>query len=85
MPTSASRTRRSALARFASPFFFFFRGGDFLKLYEAETGLGRASSKEEAVGNYSGVSDIILFLIVRDQRGPSSASASDISARATRA
>ena len=29
--------------------FSFFAGGIFLKLYGAETGLGRASSKEEAV------------------------------------
>ena len=49
MPTSASRTRRSALAPFRLSILFIFRGGFFLKLYGAETGLGRASSKEEAV------------------------------------
>ncbi len=49
MPTSASRTRRSALAPFRLSILFLFSRGDFLKLYGAETGLGRASSKEEAV------------------------------------
>ena len=29
---------------------FYFRGGGFFKIEWAETGLGRASSKEEAVG-----------------------------------
>jgi hypothetical protein len=49
-PTSASRTRRSALAPFRLSMLFLFRGGDFFKIEWAETGLGRASSKEEAVG-----------------------------------
>ena len=30
--------------------YLFFRGGDFFKIEWAERGLGRASSKEEAVG-----------------------------------
>jgi len=50
-PTSASRTRRSALAPFRLSMLFLFRGGgDFFKIEWAETGLGQASSKEEAVG-----------------------------------
>lgn len=51
-PTSASRTRRSALAPFRLSILIFFRGGDFFKIEWAETGLGRAASKEEAVGKY---------------------------------
>lgn len=38
-----------ALAPFRLSILFLFRGGIFLKLYGAETGLGQASSKEEAV------------------------------------
>ena len=48
-PTSTSRTRRSALAPFRLSMLIFSRG-DFFKIEWAETGLGRASSKEEAVG-----------------------------------
>ena len=40
----------SALAPFRLSMLFLFRGGDFFKIEWAETGLGRASSKEEAVG-----------------------------------
>ena len=45
-----SRTRRSALAPFRLSILFLFRGGGFFKIEWAETGLGRASSKEGAVG-----------------------------------
>jgi hypothetical protein len=49
-PTSASQTRRSALAPFRLSMLIFSQGGIFFKIEWAETGLGRASSKEEAVG-----------------------------------
>ena len=39
-PTSASRTRRSALAPFRLSILFLFRGGDFFKIEWAETGRG---------------------------------------------
>ena len=60
-PTSASRTRRSALAPFRLSLLFLFRGGDFFKIEWAETGLGRASSKEEAVGNKFNIEPRVIF------------------------
>ena len=66
MPTSASRTRRSVLAPFRLSILFLFSRGIFLKLYGAETGLGRASSKEEAVVmKCSGARDFFASVIVQ--------------------
>ena len=68
--------------------FSFSRGG-FFKIEWAETGLGRASSKEEAVGkNANSILSLVSFVIASGSSSPwrpSSAFASDISARATRA
>ena len=61
-PTSASRTRR-VRPRPVPPFHtFLFRGGDFFKIEWAETGLGRASSKEEAVGNKFNIEPRVIFI-----------------------
>ena len=63
MPTSASRTRRSALAPFRLSILFLFSRGDFFKIVWAEMGLGRASSKEEAVVMNTvvlGISSLVL-------------------------
>jgi len=64
-PTSASRTRRSALAPFRLSMLFLFRGGVF-KIEWAETGLSRASSKEEVVGTKcSGASGLFYLFCVQ--------------------
>src|SRR3989338_1774562 len=49
-PTSASRTRRSALAPFRLSILFLSRGGILFEIEWAETGLGRASCKETGSG-----------------------------------
>ena len=71
MPTSASEYLGAPPSpRSASLFFFFFRGGIFLKLYGAETGLGRASSKEEAVVmKCSGARDFFASFVVQRLKG----------------
>ena len=58
--------------RSAFPCFFFFAGGDFFKIEWAETGRGRASSKEEAVGeNANSILSLVSFLslVVRPAHG----------------
>ena len=53
----------SALAPFPLSMLFLFRGGgDFFKIEWAETGLGRASSKEEAVGNKFNIEPRVIFI-----------------------
>ena len=63
-PTSASQSLGAPPSpRFRLSMLFLFRGGDFFKIEWAETGLGRASSKEEAVGRkYIGAFDISLVV-----------------------
>ena len=98
-PTSASRlpaeasaqagTRRSALAPFRLSMLFLFRRGIFLKLNGRKRGsVGLLLRKKQSESNANSILSLVSFVIASGSSspwGPSSASASDISARATRA
>jgi len=64
-----NRTLSSRLV-FAFPCFFFFAGGgDFFKIEWAENGLGRASSKEEAIGIQNTNWFLAIHFFTKEWRG----------------